>query len=110
MHEQSKDYARIAQVAFVGALLLGYYDFAIEIAREVPVLPNGIHRGALEALVRDFARCRPENAAAAVRRMARAIEANPSDANVLVGGFVDSRRLLSDYDDVLNVSPLPRAL
>lgn len=80
------------------ALLLGYYDFALEIARKSWADKKEMET--LRALVASLAQYDPKQAADDVAALHAAIQTSPDKANLLVGKFVDSRRLNFDYDDV----------
>jgi len=107
----SGDIRRSEAVTLVGAILLGYYDFALELIRHARAMTSGeSERMALERVVVRMATLDPVTTADAVRRLAETIAMDRSNANVIVGGFVDARRELSDYDDVRNVSAAPRLI
>jgi FkbM family methyltransferase len=89
---------RRSYVVFTAALLLGYGDFALELARAS--WADGAERGRIENLVRRLSASPPERACSATRELARRVAAAPELANVAVGRFVDARRWCWDYDDV----------
>lgn len=95
---------------FSSALLLGYYDFAYELALS-SWLQNPEHAGETEA-VRDFitalAYLAPERNTEAVAALQSRVAQQPELANVYVGGFVDAKRAACDYNDVLHISALPK--
>ncbi len=102
---------RHIHVLFAAALLLHYYDFALELAQETWLKSaSDAEKEAVETLVRDLASLPPETSAKAAMQLAKQVEADPSKANLAVGNFVDRRRTLCDYDDVLHISPLPKML
>jgi FkbM family methyltransferase len=86
-------------VVFTAALLLGYGDFALELARAT--WAEGAERTRIEALVRRLSASAPERARAAALELADRVTALPELANVTVGRFVDERRWCWDYDDVV---------
>ncbi len=91
------------------ALLLGYYDFALELAskyfaKEVSQLDN------VKRLISEVSHLSPEQTISDLIKISEDVKAQPSQANIIVGGFVDRRRRLCNYDDVLNVSVLPKTL
>jgi hypothetical protein len=103
------DRRRVEALGFVGAVLLGYYDFALELAKYGRALTsNELERTALERMIMRMAALDPLTTADAIQRLAEAVAMDRPNANVMVGGFVDARRELSDYDDVRNVSAAPR--
>lgn len=96
---------------FTVALLLGYYDYALELA-EATWLKSSDQAEAdrIKALVNHLAHHSTEQTSQALLHLVDTVKANPEWVNVAVGGFVDKRRHYCDYDDVLNVSPLPKTL
>jgi len=93
---------------FVVACLLDYYDFALELAQETWLkLAGNAQADALKQLIFDISNFPVSHTIAAVRELNQKLKESPDNANVLVGGFVDERRKNCNYDDVLNVSPLP---
>jgi FkbM family methyltransferase len=86
--------SRIIISAF--ALMAGYHDFALEILESTGEAGNP-----LRDAVRQFARLSVEASTRDVETLSAAVRAHPKEANVLVGRFVDERRLRNDYHDVL---------
>lgn len=102
---------RQTRVLFTVALLLHFYDFALELARETWLKDaSAAERQHVEALVADLARLKPEDTVRALEEVMRQVQQAPESANICAGNFVDRRRRLCDYDDVLNISPLPKTL
>jgi len=93
------DATRHAHTLFATSLLLGYADFALELARAT--WADGAEARRVERLVRRRTACPPRGERSAVQRLARSVAARPGEANVAVGRFVDERRWRWDYDDVL---------
>ena len=85
-------------VLFSCALLLGYYDFALQLALET--WATGEEAGRIESLVRNQAASVASRAYRDALELAERVRANPDLANLEVGRFVDRRRYLSDYDDI----------
>lgn len=83
---------------FVCALLLQYYDFALEVA--LKTWASGEEVDKITEFVRNCAALPPENTVKALRELTYKIEANPQLANIEAGRFVDQRRFDWDYDDV----------
>lgn len=102
---------RQQHVLFTVALLLGFFDFALEIAHETWLqgAPHAEQKRITE-LVYSLAELPPAQTARDVEQLVQQMKAAPELANVCVGAFVDRRRRLCDFDDVLNVSPLPKTL
>lgn len=102
---------RQAHVLFTVALLLRYYDFALELAQETWLTDaSKEERGRIVRLVGDLAAAPAEHSVHSVEALLNQVRAAPELANVCVGNFVDRRRRVCDYDDVLNISPLPKTL
>jgi FkbM family methyltransferase len=100
---------RQTHALFCVALLMNFYDFALELARETWLkgAPGAEHES-VERLVKDLARLKPEDTVRALEEVMRQVQAMPERANICAGNFVDRRRRVCDYNDVLNVSPLPK--
>jgi FkbM family methyltransferase len=83
---------------FTSALLLGYGDFALELA--CSTFADGAERARIESLVRRTSAHEPAAARDAALALADDVRTAPELANVAVGRFVDARRWCWDYDDV----------
>lgn len=96
-------------VLFITAMLLGFYDFALEIANMTWLkTADEDERARIHALVKHFSMIDPKKTQSAANSLVKMLNEDPSHANIIVGNFVDRRRHSCDYDDVLNVSPLPK--
>lgn len=91
---------RAEDVLFVCALLLGYFDFALELA-EATSAKNGTDLSVLRKLVEDLAYYDPGAARRAALDLAQSVSAHPHLANVAIGRFVDERRAICNFEDVL---------
>jgi FkbM family methyltransferase len=89
---------RSLHALFVCALLLQYYDFALQLALET--WAKGEEADRLRRLVRQEASRLATGADSDVLALAERVRLHPELANVEVGKFVDARRHLADYDDV----------
>lgn len=93
---------------FTVAVLLGYYDFALELASQTwlkhasPEENNKITKLIDTVSYKSAAQTEDE-----VVELHKSVKNEPGLANVIVGSFVDKRRRNCNYDDILNVSPLP---
>jgi len=87
-------------VVFVCALLCGFFDFALELVEAGLAGRDGSERKKLTSLVEKLAVFSPENAAKAAFALADDVRANPSNANLRVGRFVDARRAICNFEDV----------
>jgi hypothetical protein len=81
-----------------GALLLRYYDYALELL-ESPAFPE-TNPDALRDAIHRLATIAPETMIREVDELQEAVAARPELANILVGKFVDSRRSWPDYDEI----------
>jgi hypothetical protein len=103
--------ARQNYVLFTVAILLNFYDFALELARETWLKEAGIQENELiERLINDLSELPVLQSVKDVEELAGQVKNRPELANLFVGNFVDRRRKVCDFDDVLNISPLPRML
>lgn len=92
---------RQQHVLFVCALLLNYYDFALELAAKTwASKPEEI--GTVKALIAELAHLPQENTVHEVIQLAEKVRAKPASANIYAGKFADKRRPFFDYDDVMN--------
>jgi FkbM family methyltransferase len=99
---------RQTYVLFVLALLLGYFDYAQELADKTWLLSSTEEeKKRIYQLIRNISTQPQQEARNALEKLYEQVTKNPHNANIDVGHFVDSRRLYCDYDDVCNVSPLP---
>lgn len=102
---------RQVHALFSVALLLNYYDYALELARETWLAKAGKdEKERVARLVEDLSRLDPEDSAGAVLQLHQHVSREPRLANLYIGDFVDRRRRVCDFDDVLGVSPLPKTL
>ena len=100
---------RQQQVLFTVALLLNFYDFALELAQETWLRDvDNPERISIDRLVKSLAELPATNSVQAVEELQRQVKLRPELANLSVGNFVDRRRRVCDFDDVLNISPLPK--
>ncbi|AZL15684.1 FkbM family methyltransferase [Rickettsiales endosymbiont of Stachyamoeba lipophora] len=98
-------------VLFTCALLIGYYDFALELAQQTwLVSADDNEKKRIHKLVEILSFMPNDDNIRAVESLASAVRQNPERANVIVGNFVDRRRKFNDYDDILNISPLPKTI
>lgn len=100
---------RQGQALYVAALLLGYFDFAIEWAAEAPF--PAVEADRLIALARRRAAHRPAEALAEVEALAARMRAAPAEAGLEFCRFVDRHRALFDAADAAlpRRRPVPRA-
>lgn len=94
---------------YTAALLLGYFDFALELASKT-FASDEVSLQMTKKLIADISHYSPSNTHASLKELALNVERRPELANVLVGGFVDQRRRVCNYDDVLNISVAPKTL
>lgn len=103
--------ARGNYTLFTIALLLGFYDYAYELAQQTWLVDaDQAEKDRIEALIKSISSVSADKTKGELLQLVDSVNTHPEWANVAVGGFVDRRRGLCDYDDVLNVSPLPKTL
>jgi hypothetical protein len=86
-------------VLFVCAILLGYYDFALELALKSWAV--GAEANRIRKLVHNRASFPPENTRREILSLARRIRKNPELANIEAGRFLDELRYSYDYNDIV---------
>lgn len=91
--------ARETHILFTTALLLGYFDYALELA-EATFATAAADRASILALIEKLAFNDPVQARAAALELAATVEKSPDRANVDVGRFVDERRAMCNFEDV----------
>jgi FkbM family methyltransferase len=104
-HPDRKFSRRNLQALFLTAALLGFHDFALELAAPAATTPE--ERATLENAVHLWARREPPGAAEAVFALREKLSHEPERAAVWVGRFIDERRTQPDYDDVVLRAPDP---
>jgi FkbM family methyltransferase len=104
-HPESKFSARNLQALFLGAALLGYHDFALELAPRVAATPE--ERAALENAVHLWSRSDPAGPLRAVSELREKLRAEPARSAVWVGRFIDERRTQPDCDEFILRAPEP---
>lgn len=93
------DLTRRSQVViFVGALLLGYLDFALEIA--LSMWATGQEAVKIEELIRRQAKQMLSNPRREILQLADKIKVNPAEVAIEIGHFIDQRCHLGNYEDV----------
>jgi FkbM family methyltransferase len=102
---------RQEKILFTVALLLNFYDFAFELAQETWLQnAESQERRKIERLIKKLAELLPTSSARAVEELAKEVQLLPELANLAVGNFVDRRRRVCNFDDILNISPAPKSL
>lgn len=84
-------------VLFAAAVLSDYNDFALEIAERAF---DARDREALRLLVEWRSAVPPSRTVDEVRSLAKAVEASPGAANLIVGRYLDAHRRLNDVYDI----------
>lgn len=96
--------ARQNKVLLLSSLLLGYYDFALELGREVVEWEGEKDAESFRKLVSSISQISPQESLRKIEEVVAQAKSDPSAANVVIGSYVDGRRDLCDYDDVMAVS------
>lgn len=92
---------RRARALTLSALLLGYYDYARELALETWA-SDPTTAAQIDAFTRRLAARPSERTAAEVAELAQAVAERPEDANLLAVRFADAYRTVCDMDDVVS--------
>lgn len=100
---------RNAHALFICAVLLGYYDFALELAEQTFLTGEMCteERERLYELIRSLSVKDPETEIQKLEQLLSEAKANPDFANALIGRFIDQRREACDYHDVFNTLATP---
>ena len=85
-------------VLFLSAMLLGYYDFALEIAEK-----EWGGRENVQQMINTFAYSDPADAIQDVEDVLAQMKKDPENANIYLGKFLDKRRMQFDYNDILHI-------
>jgi FkbM family methyltransferase len=104
-HPERKFSVRNYQALFLSAALLGYHDFALELAARAATAPE--ERVALENAVHFWARHDPAQAMKTAILLQKKVRTEPARSAVWVGRFVDERRTQPDYDEFILRAPEP---
>jgi FkbM family methyltransferase len=104
------DVKRNARVVFLFSLLLGYFDFSYELVLNCSNLELNKNTDNEKFLIQSLSDLPPEISAKELKKLQKSVEIDESLANIKIGEFIGSRKLFSDYDDVLNISPLPKTI
>ena len=95
------------QSIFIASLLLGFYDYSVEIASNILYIEDSTQRKKALDLIKKLAYMSPEKLRKDLDQLQHQIDIAPERANISIGGFVDERRTICNYDDILGVSSLP---
>jgi FkbM family methyltransferase len=96
---------------FTIAVLLNFYDFALELARKTWLKDVSAQEKLLvESLINKLSEYPVIQSIKDAEELAKQVVNRPDLANYFIGNFVDRRRKVCNFDDVLNISPLPRML
>lgn len=94
---------RQIKALYLCSLLLGHYDFALELARDY-MEASEYERRSISSFVGDLSLLPADSTLNQLKKNYQEAINDPANANLIVGRFVDSRRKYCDYDDVANVS------
>jgi len=90
--------ARVIDIAVMMAVLLGFFDLALEWLTASDTL--GMHTTDMVAAVRAMSAIEPSAAEAEVTALLGAVRRNPQLGHVLLGKFLDKRRDLPTFHDI----------
>lgn len=86
---------------FTCALLLKYYDFALELATKTWCANSPDELAKVQELITELSFIPYEKTVQEVKLLADQINALPNKANIYAGKFTDKRRVYFDYDDII---------
>ena len=89
---------------------MGYFDLALDLVLNCVDLDLNKNGNSEKVLIQELSKLPPEISAIEIKKLSKLIELDVSMANIKIGEFIRSRKLFSDYDDVLNISPLPKTI
>jgi len=89
---------RQVHVLFVCSMLLGFFDFAWELARTT--WADGEERVRIDRFIRRVSRVSPWHTTLSVLKLAANVLAGPHRSNITAGKFIDARREICNYEEV----------
>jgi FkbM family methyltransferase len=89
-------------VLFTCALLLQYYDFALELAAKTWAADSLEQLQYVKQLIAELADVSHEQTIDEIIQLAKNAQNRPEKANIYAGKFADKRRVYFDYDDILS--------
>ncbi|REL34835.1 FkbM family methyltransferase [Thalassotalea euphylliae] len=100
---------RQSKSLFVISLLLGYFDFALELAKATWLINAcSTEINAIATLVDELSKLDAQAEQAALNDLVSNIQATPEKIHLHIGAFVDARRANNDFHDVLNTLATPQ--
>lgn len=102
---------RQAKSLFICTILLGYFDFALELAKKTWLVDASLDENKkIVDFVLDISKQPIENEKINVFDLYDKIKKSPDLTNLHIGAFVDQRRENNDFHDVLNTlaTPIPK--
>jgi FkbM family methyltransferase len=91
------------------AILLGYYDFALELAKSIWLFESDQKEMvAIEEFIKDISIININDSISEVKVLHEKVLKEPKSTNLYVGAFVDQRRGNNDFHDVLNTLATPQ--
>lgn len=85
-------------VLFTCAVLLGYFDFALELAGET-FAPSGEEQQNVAHLIHALSLRDPDASAAAIKLLSEQVHGQPELANIYLGRFIDKHRAMCNFED-----------
>lgn len=89
---------RQVAVLFTCAVILGYFDFALELASET-FASSGEEKERVAHLIHSFSLHTPNASADAIRLLSEQVQAQPELANIHLGRFIDKHRAMCNFED-----------
>ena len=99
--------SREVDILFVCAILLGYFDFAWEIAKKTWLinLPNEAEK--LSSFIKEISEIDISSQISSVDKLQKSVHEDKQNSILHIGKFVDEMKTFNDFKDVLNISSLP---
>lgn len=85
-------------VLFTCAVILGYFDFALELANET-FASSGEEQESVARLIHSLSLHAPNASADSIRLLSEQVQAQPESANIYLGRFIDRHRAMCNFED-----------
>ena len=99
--------SREIHILFVTATLLGYYDFALEIAKKTWLLSSPGEAKKVLEFIKSLSQINISSQIKSVDELQKKVHHDKENAMIHIGKFVDEIKNYNDFKDVLNISSLP---
>ena len=99
--------AREVDIPFVCAILLGYYDFAWEIAKKTWLKKSPSEAEKLSSFIKTISRIDNLSQINLLDELQKIVHEDKDNSVLHIGKFVDEMKSYNDFKDILNISSLP---